>query len=74
MKKFTLILVLVILLSLVVVIPVFAGGGENPGNACENITGSGWFLMRGGRNQIYKLGELKGRFYGPGHAYVNVCK
>jgi len=72
-KKFTLILVLVILISLTVVMPVFAGGGDH-GKACENITGSGWFLMRGGWNQIFKLGELKGRFYGPGHAYINVCK
>ena len=72
MKKFTLILVLVILISLTVVMPVFAGGGN--GKACENITGSGWFLMRGAWNQYYKLGEFKGRFYGPGHAYISVCK
>ena len=73
MKKFTLILVLVILISFTVVMPVFAGGGDH-GKACENITGSGWFLMRGAFNQDSKLGEVKGRFYGPGHAYINVCK
>ena len=73
MKKFTLILVLVILISLTVVMPVFAGGGNN-GKACENITGSGWFLMRGWYQQWLKIGEVKGRFYGPGHAYINVCR
>ena len=75
MKKFTLILVLVILLSLVVVIPVFAGGGENPGKACENITGSGWFWgWRQAYNQYLKHGENKGRFYGPGMAYNKLCR
>ena len=73
MKKITLILVLVILISLSVVGPVFAGGG-NHGKACENITGSGWSLMRGAWNQYYKFGEYKGRFYGPGIAYSNLCR
>ena len=68
MKKFTLILVLVILLSLVVVIPVFAGGGENPGNACENITGSGLFW---GWRQGWMA---NGRFYGPGMAFNRLCR
>jgi len=73
MKKFTLILVLVILISLTVVMPVFAGGGN--GKACENITGSGWFWgWRQAYMQYLKFGEVKGRFYGPGHAYYNVCK
>jgi hypothetical protein len=73
-KKFTLILVLVILISLTVVMPVFAGGGDH-GKACENITDSGWFWgWRQGNMQNLKFGEVKGRFYGPGHAYFNVCK
>ena len=74
MKKITLILVLVILISLTVVMPVFAGGGNN-GKACENITGSGLFWgWRQGNMQYLKFGEVKGKFYGSGHAFINVCK
>ena len=69
MKKFTLILILVILISLTLVGPAFAGGGDNPGKACENITGSGWFW--GWRQAGAKA---QGHFYGPVVAYFKVCR
>jgi hypothetical protein len=72
-KRFTLILVLVILISLAVVTPVFAGGGPN-GKACENVYISGWFWgHRQWWAQIDKFGEAKGRFYGPVVARLTIC-
>ena len=71
MKRFTLILVLVILLSLAIATPVLAGGPDHPGNACPNIPTWGW--MKGFWNQLEKFGTLKGRFYGSCHAYRMLC-
>lgn len=75
MKRLTLIIIVAILLSLAVVTPVMAGGGGEHGQACQNITGSGWFWgWRQGYYQYLKFGEMKGHFYGPVVAYwVNDC-
>ena len=74
MKRFTLILVLVILISLAIVTPVFAGGGGPNGKACENVYISGWFWgHRQWWAQIDKFGEAKGRFYGPVVARLTIC-
>lgn len=72
MKKLTLVLILVILISLFVVMPAFAGGGpDHPGKACENITGSGWFW---GWGQGVRMGNKQGYSYGPVVAYFKVCR
>lgn len=71
MKRFLLILVLVILISLTVVMPALAGGGDDPGKACDHIYKSGWFWgFRQWWNQYQKHGEYKGNFYGPWIPYV----
>jgi len=75
MKKFTLILILVILISLLVVMPAFAGGGpDHPGNACSNIYT--WGYQKGWHNQLEKFGmnDIRGRFYGSVVALLRVCK
>ena len=72
MKKFTLILILVILISLFMVMPAFAGDGpDHPGKACEHITGSGIFW---GWGQGVRMGNKQGYSYGPGIAFLNVCE
>ena len=74
MKKFTLILILVILISLFVVIPAFAGDGpDHPGKACEKYgVILSWGSMKGRYVQIAKFGNTRGRFYGPGIGR-NIC-
>jgi len=73
MKKITLILILAILISLVVVTPGLAKvGGDNPGNACENITGSGLFRMRGFHIRNYHA-QGSGIPYGPVVGFYKLC-
>jgi hypothetical protein len=76
MKIFTLILVLVILISLFVVMPAFAGEGpDHPGKACGSYDVIfAWGLKKGIHNQVDKfgVGHQRGRFYGPGIGR-NIC-
>ena len=76
MKRFTLILVLVILISLFVVMPAFARGGpDHPGKACEPYgVIFAWGYMKGYHVQLAKLGHQMGRFYGPVVANHNLCQ
>jgi len=75
MKRFTLILVLVILISLAVVGPAFAGDGpENPGKACKYNCILDWGYKKGLAVQEAKfgIGHQRGHFYGPGIGR-NIC-
>ena len=73
MKRFTLILLLIILLSLAIATPVLAGGDgpDHPGNACSNIYTWGWH--KGYWIQLEKFGGPKGRAYGSVVALARVC-
>jgi len=75
MKKFTLILILVILISLFVVMPAFAGDGpDHPGKACEPYGAIfDWGSKKGYHVQVAKFGIQRGRFYGPVVADLKVC-
>ena len=68
MKRFTLIIVLVILISLAIATPVLAKG-----KGCEN---AGVGVMWGFHVQAEKFGNpgLHGRFYGTGMGITNACK
>ena len=71
MKKFTLIVLVVILISLFMVIPAFAGEGpDHPGKACEHLTGSGIFW---GWGQGIRMGNKQGHSYGPVVADFVIC-
>ena len=68
MKKFTLILVLVILISLTVVMPVFAGGGDNLCGWPDSFPGKMYGMMI--RNYH---ADGRGYFLGNYYGHVQAC-